>query len=69
VRVHQADLVGLRDHVRGVGLVLVVLGGLRPDLAGSEVVRELAQGPLLFRQRKGDAGADCLCRSHFRPLD
>ena len=35
VRVHQADLVRLRDHVGRVRLVLVVLGRHRPDLLGS----------------------------------
>ena len=57
VRVHQPDLVRLRDHVGRVRLVLVVLGRLRPDLLLGELVRQLAQRALLVRQREGDAGA------------
>jgi len=58
--------VRLRDHVGRVDLVLVVLGGLRADLLLGELVRELAQRPLLLGQRKGDARFDCRCRRHGR---
>ena len=69
VRVHQADLVRLRDHVGRVRLVLVVVGRHRADLLGRELVRELAQRLLLVGQREGDTGAGCLSRSHVLPFD
>ena len=55
VRVHQADLVRLRDHVGRVRRVLVVLGRLRPDLLLRELARERAQLRLLVRQGERDA--------------
>ena len=58
VEVHEAELVRLRDHVDGVRRVLVVLGGLRPDLLLGELARERAQLALLGRQRERDAAGD-----------
>jgi hypothetical protein len=55
VDVHQAELVGLRDHVCGVDRALVVLTLPRADLALGEVVRQVAQRPLLVRQPERDA--------------
>ena len=60
VQVHQAELVRLRDHVGRVGLVLVVLGRLRPDLLRGEVARELAEVLLLLAQGERNARADTL---------
>src|ERR1044072_6235170 len=65
VRVHQADLVRLRDHVGGGRLVLVVLGGLRADLLLRELVRELTQRALLLREREGDSCSGCRYGRHL----
>ena len=59
VRVHQPDLVRLRDHVDRVRRVLVVLGRLRPDLLLRELARERAQLLLLVRQRERDPPTAC----------
>ena len=58
VQIHQAELVRLRDHVDGVGRMLVVLGRLRPDLLLGELARERAKLTLLRRQRERDAAGD-----------
>ena len=50
----------LRDHVGRVGLVLVVLGHLRPDLLRGELAGELAQALLLLGEGERDARADAL---------
>ena len=52
VEVHEPDLVGLRDDLGCVGLVLVVLGRLRPDLLLGKLARELSQRLLLVRERE-----------------
>jgi hypothetical protein len=59
VRVQQAELVRLGDHVGGVRRVLVVLGGPRPDLLLRELVRELAERLLLVGQGKRDPARSC----------
>ncbi len=58
VQVHEAELVRLRDHVRRMGRVLVVLGRLRTDLLLRELSRQRAQLALLGRQRERDAARD-----------
>ena len=60
VQVHQAELVRLGDHVDGVGLVLVVLRRLGPDLLLGELASKLAQTLLLLGQGERDARADTL---------
>ena len=68
VQVHQPELVRLRDQVGGMGLVLVVLGRLRPDLLLRELARELAQPFLLLGQGERDARADSLLDRGHAPL-
>ena len=55
VEVHQAELVRLGDDVGRVGLVLVVLRRLGPDLLLGELARERAELPLLVGERERDA--------------
>src|SRR5919112_1934187 len=54
VVVHQAELPGLLDDLRGEGGVLVQLPGDRPDLLLGEVVGELANVLLLVGKREVD---------------
>ena len=54
VRVHQAELPGLAQHVVRPRAVLVVLPGDGTDLLRREVVRHLAQRLLLVGQREID---------------
>jgi len=58
MQVHQSQLVCLGDHVRGVRLVLVVLGSLRSDLLLRELARQLPQRLLLVRERERDSRTD-----------
>jgi hypothetical protein len=55
VEVHQAELVRVRDHLRGVSHLGVVLGFTRPDLAFRERVGEPAQLLLLLGQGERNA--------------
>ena len=65
VEVHEAELVRLRDDVGRMRRVLVVLGGLRPDLLLGELARERAKLLLLGRQGERDARGDTgLHRGH-----
>ena len=56
VEVHQPDLVGPGDDLARVGLVLVVLGRLGPDLLLGELARELSQRLLLVGERERQTG-------------
>jgi hypothetical protein len=68
VDVHQAELVGLGDHVRRVDRALVVLAFLRADLPLGEVVRQVAKRLLLVRKPERDpAGGVLLDGRHLRP--
>ena len=60
VQVHQPERVRLHDQVGGMGLVLVVLGRLRPDLLVGELARELPQAALLLGEGERDARGDAL---------
>jgi hypothetical protein len=60
VEVHQADGVRLRHHIRGMRLVLVVVGDVRPDLLCRELSRQLAQRALLVAQGERDSGRRAL---------
>ena len=63
VRVHQSDVVRLRDHVGGMVRALVVVGGDRSDLPLGELSRELPQRTLFVAQGEGDTARD-LGRAH-----
>jgi hypothetical protein len=63
MRVHQPDLVRLRNHVGGMLGALVVVRGDGPDFLGRELACELAQRALLVAQGEGDA-ARGLGRAH-----
>jgi hypothetical protein len=68
VDVHQAELVRLGEHIRGVDRALVILAFLRPDLPLREVVGEVAQRLLLVGEPERDAagGAFLECRHRLR---
>jgi hypothetical protein len=66
VDVHQAQLVRLRDHVRGVRLVLVVLGRDRADLLRGELVRKRPQVALLVGQSERDPACSRLFGDRHR---
>ena len=66
VDVHQAELVRLRDHVRRVRLMLVVLGGDRADLLLGELVRQRAQVALLVGQGERDPACSGLFGDRHR---
>ena len=55
MHVHEPELVRLRDDVRRVRPVLVVLGRLRPNLVLGELAGESAKLALLRRRRKRHA--------------
>src|SRR6266478_4357415 len=63
VDVHQPELVGLRNHVRGVDRALVVLALLRADLSLGEVVRQLAKRLLLVPEAERDAAGGAFLES------
>ena len=55
MEVHQAELVSVRDQLRGMALLGVVRGFTRPDLPLGERVGEPAQFLLLLREGEGNA--------------